>query len=105
MAHHQIGNLMNKFDKLKGYINSVSNGSLITRKELSINLDFKRDGQSTYDLYRVRLCRMGYLDHVGLGVYKKIKDIPEDMRVKDTLSCYMNQRTKLKDYGKTKKSA
>jgi len=97
---------MNKFDILKKYVNDHTNGEIITRQKMLYDLTHRKrsnpyDMGETYDLYRVRLVKLGYLEHVGRGQYKKLKDVPSDLTVRDTLVCYKNQRYQLN--GKIKK--
>jgi len=91
---------MSAFSKLKDYINSIPIGETVYRKELIRCLN-----SSSLDLYRRRLSLLGYISEgEGDGSYKKLKQIPDDLKTSDLESAYKNKRFKLKKNARIKKS-
>lgn len=73
---------MTFFSKVKLYLTLVEVGELVTRKELVKTLT-KDKYTYTLDSYRLWFTNAGYLEHVGRGVYKKVKEIPDLLSSRD----------------------
>lgn len=63
--------------KVKDFINTIENESLITRKYLISNLPGV--SHTTIDVYRRLLTELNVLTYIKPGTYKKIQPIPEKM--------------------------
>lgn len=61
------------------YINKKEVGEIILRKELIQDLSESFRSYSTVDFYREVLCRIGTLQYVSRGQYRKLRDIPKDL--------------------------
>lgn len=83
---------MNNLEELKCFLKSKNIGDLVLRREI---MDLRSYSGCTMDAYRRRLTILGYLDHVGRGIYKKMKEIPDDFATKDSMYAYKNRRVKL----------
>jgi len=70
---------------LKKYINSLEIGRKFRRKNLlrsvyDMNVsEALNHSQTSIDTYRVYITRLGCIEHVKRGVYKKIMDVPEQL--------------------------
>jgi wyosine [tRNA(Phe)-imidazoG37] synthetase (radical SAM superfamily) len=61
--------------KVKDFINSIENESLVTRKRLIYNLPGVP--HTTVDFYRRLLTDINVLTYIKPGKYKKVQNIPE----------------------------
>ena len=67
----------NTWKSLISYVNLYHNGQTIKRKNIMKKLGHPiRFTEPTLDVYRRYLTASGFLEHSGLGEYKKVKHIP-----------------------------
>jgi len=71
---------MDTFEKFKTYLRQHNVADIVTRKEI---LSKKFGQETTIDNYRLHFTGAGYLEIVGRGQYKIIKEIPKDILVRD----------------------
>ncbi len=71
----------NRFKELVNYINSIEEGKTLTRKSIkeALKIDEKRDAMTTIDTYRNMFTKAGYISWEDVGVYKKVKQVGEDI--------------------------
>ena len=77
--------------ELIDFINEVEIGGEIRRKDLNSYVS----NSVSVDQYRRRMTILGYLETIGLGVYRKLKDIPENMTSTELEYAYKNRRVML----------
>lgn len=90
---------MSAFSELKDYVNSIPIGETVYRKDLVKVLN-----SASLDQYRRRLSLLGYISEGEHGQYKKLKQIPDDLKTSDLELAYKNKRFKLKKNARIKKS-
>lgn len=78
---------------MKDFINRKENGEIIKRQEILEHI-FPSPYRTIFnrgsvDVYRSNLTKLGILEVIKAGVYKKLRDIPED------LSCSLLQKIAL----------
>ncbi|MFW9871622.1 MAG: hypothetical protein ACFFG0_00860 [Candidatus Thorarchaeota archaeon] len=66
---------------MKNYINELKSGETFKRKELlrSVFRTNMASYETSVDQYRVMLCHIKILEHIGHGHYKKLRNIPESL--------------------------
>lgn len=62
------------FKELKDFIDSLEIGDIFYRKDI-----IKKNWKSSIDNYRNYFCKARYLEIVGRGKYKKIKNLPKKL--------------------------
>lgn len=77
------------WNRIKNYVNTIENDSLIKRKDLIHNLpDIPH---TSIDIYRKLLTDINVLSFVKLGTYRKIQDIPSTMTTTEIIK-FLNLR-------------
>jgi hypothetical protein len=77
------------WNRIKNYVNTIENESLVTRKMLIHNLP--NVPHTSIDIYRKLLTDINVLTYIKLGTYKKIQNIPSTMTTTEIIK-FLNLR-------------
>jgi len=79
-----------KWNYVKEYFSEYNRNSYFLRRDFIKKLG----GGQTIETYRTYLTRAGYLEVVDHGVYKKVKNIPKEIKVREVYEKAYNSRNK-----------
>jgi hypothetical protein len=95
---------MNQWHELRNFINSKPKLQIFTRKEMvravhgSVNnFPYLPKYELTIDHYRRFLTVIGYISHVGRGLYMVVKPIPEGMSRRYLETLYSSELRRIRN--------